>query len=42
LETAGHNPVLMLGTIEQEKVEAASRDDAFLGHLDHEIWCADP
>lgn len=25
----------MLGTIEQEKLEAGSRDDAFLAHLDH-------
>lgn len=32
-ETTGHNPVLMLGTIEQEKLEAASGDDAFLAHL---------
>ena len=34
-ETSGHNPVLMLGTIKQEKLEAVSRDDAFLAHLDH-------
>jgi glycogen phosphorylase len=34
-ETSGHNPVLMLGTIEREKLEAVSRDDAFLAHLDH-------
>src|SRR6516164_9743318 len=33
-ETTGHNPVLMLGTIDQEKLEKASRDDAFLAHLD--------
>ncbi len=32
-ETTGHNPVLMLGRIEQEKLEAAARDDAFLSHL---------
>jgi starch phosphorylase len=32
-ETTGHNPVLMLGTIEQERLESASRDDAFLAHL---------
>jgi len=32
-ESTGHNPVLMLGTIEQEKLEAAARDDAFLAHL---------
>ena len=34
-DSSGHNPVLMLGTIEQEKLEAVSRDDAFLAHLDH-------
>jgi glycogen phosphorylase len=27
----------MLGTIEQEKLETASRDDAFLAHLDW-VW----
>ena len=32
-EQAGHNPVLLLGTIEQEKLEAAAKDDAFLAHL---------
>jgi starch phosphorylase len=32
-EITGHNPVLMLGTIKQEKLEEASRDDAFLAHL---------
>ena len=32
-ETTGNNPVLMLGTIGQEKLEAASRDDGFLAHL---------
>jgi starch phosphorylase len=32
-ESTGHNPVLMLGTIEQEKLEAASHDDAFMAHL---------
>jgi len=32
-ETAGHNPVLMLGTVEQAKLEAAAADDAFLAHL---------
>ena len=26
-ETFGHNPVLLLGTIEQGKLEAASRDE---------------
>jgi len=32
-ETAGHNPVLMLGTIEQHKLEQAAEDEAFLAHL---------
>jgi starch phosphorylase len=32
-ETTGHNPVLLLGSIEQEKLEAAAKDDAFLAHL---------
>ena len=32
-ESTGHNPVLILGSIEQEKLEAAAVDDAFLGHL---------
>src|SRR5208283_1567625 len=32
-EASGHNPVLMLGTIEQAKLEAAAADDAFLAHL---------
>ena len=32
-EKTGHNPVLLLGTIEQEKLEQAANDDAFLAHL---------
>jgi starch phosphorylase len=32
-ESCGHNPVLMLGSIDQEKLEAAARDDGFLDHL---------
>ena len=32
-ETSGHNPVLLLGTIEQAKLDEAARDDAFLAHL---------
>ena len=32
-ETTGHNPVLLLGTIEQAKLEEAAQDDAFLAHL---------
>ncbi|RKY25071.1 MAG: alpha-glucan phosphorylase [Planctomycetota bacterium] len=33
-EETGHNPVLLLGKIRQEKLEAASRDEAFLAHMD--------
>ncbi|MBZ5724304.1 MAG: alpha-glucan family phosphorylase [Acidobacteriia bacterium] len=33
-ESTGHNPVRMLGAIDQEQLEAASRDDAYLAHLD--------
>ena len=33
-ETSGHNPVLMLGTIDQATLEAAARDDAFLAHVE--------
>ncbi|MGA9565449.1 MAG: alpha-glucan family phosphorylase [Candidatus Korobacteraceae bacterium] len=32
-ESAGHNPVLVLGSIEQAKLEEAATDDAFLAHL---------
>ncbi len=32
-ETTEHNPVLLLGTIEQSKLREAARDDAFLAHL---------
>ena len=32
-EQCGHNPVRLLGTIEQERLEAAANDDAFLAHL---------
>ena len=33
-ESSGHNPVQMLGTIDQAKLEEAARDDAFLAHLE--------
>jgi len=33
-ETCGHNPVLLLGSIEQAKLEQAAKDDAFLAHLE--------
>jgi starch phosphorylase len=33
-ETTGHNPVLMLGTVDQARLEAAAADDGFLAHLE--------
>ena len=33
-ETTGHNPVRLLGAIEQSKLEAAAGDEAFLAHLE--------
>jgi len=36
-EDAGHNPILMLGIIQQEKLHEASQDDAFLAHMDR-VW----
>jgi len=33
-EASGHNPVLMLGSIDQAKLETAARDDAFLAHVE--------
>ncbi len=30
----GHNPVSMLGKIDQARLQAAAKDEAFLGHLD--------
>lgn len=33
-ETSGHNPVLMLGSIEQERLEQAASDEGFKAHLD--------
>ncbi len=32
-ETSGHNPLLLLGTIEQSVLEEAAHDDSFLAHL---------
>lgn len=32
-ETSGHNPVLMLGTIDQAQLEAAAADEGFVSHL---------
>ncbi len=33
-EATNHNPVAMLGLIEQERLEAAAADDAFVAHAD--------
>jgi len=33
-ESTGHNPVLMLGAVEQAHLEAAARDESFLAHLE--------
>jgi starch phosphorylase len=33
-ETTGHNPVLLLGTVEQRRLEEAAADESFLAHLD--------
>ncbi len=33
-ETTGHNPVLMLGRIDQARLAALAHDDAYLGHLE--------
>ena len=33
-ESAGHNPVLMLGVIRQERLEQMAEDDGFLAHMD--------
>jgi starch phosphorylase len=32
-EETGHNPVLMLGTVDQSRLEAAAEDEGFLAHL---------
>jgi glycogen phosphorylase len=32
-ETSGHNPIVLLGSIEQSQLEAAAKDEAFLAHL---------
>ena len=31
-ESSGHNPVLMLGRIEQQRLEEAAADDSFISH----------
>lgn len=32
-ETSGHNPIVLLGSIDQSALEAAAHDDSFLAHL---------
>jgi starch phosphorylase len=32
-ESTGHNPVLLLGTVEQARLQEAAQDDAFIAHL---------
>ena len=36
-ESSGHNPVLMLGTVNQTRLEAAAEDDAFRAHTER-VW----
>ena len=36
-ESTGHNPVLMLGSVEQGELEAAAKDEAFLAHLERKL-----
>ncbi len=36
-ESSGHNPVLMLGSVDQTRLEEASSDQGFLAHLDRVI-----
>ncbi|MHB0877159.1 MAG: alpha-glucan family phosphorylase [Anaerolineae bacterium] len=33
-ETTSHNPVMMIGTIDQARLEASAADESFLAHLD--------
>ncbi|MBD3305545.1 DUF3417 domain-containing protein, partial [candidate division KSB3 bacterium] len=40
-EATGHNPVLMLGTIDQTKLEAAAADEGFLAQLDRVLHAFD-
>ncbi|HOC25677.1 MAG TPA: DUF3417 domain-containing protein, partial [bacterium] len=32
-ESSGHNPVLLLGSIDQARLEARAKDDGYLAHL---------
>ena len=36
-EDSGHNPVRLLAMVDQDRLESAARDDAFLAHLDR-VW----
>ena len=36
-ETTGHNPVAMLGSIEQSRLQAAANDDSFLAHMERTL-----
>jgi starch phosphorylase len=36
-EKSGHNPVQMLGTIDQKQLEAAAADDSFIAHFERVI-----
>src|ERR1035438_2535164 len=36
-ESTGHNPVLLLGSIDQAELVAAAKDEAFLAHLDRTL-----
>ncbi len=36
-ERTGHNPVLLLGSIDQERLEAVAADEVFLAHLER-VW----
>jgi starch phosphorylase len=36
-EMTGHNPILMLGKIDQTKLEKAASDEGFMAHLDR-VW----
>ena len=36
-ESSGHNPVRMLGMVDQAQFEAAAKDESFLAHLDRAL-----
>jgi len=38
-ETAGHNPVRMLGTIDQRRLREVEQDESFLVHMDRVHLC---